>query len=277
VVASPVKLMLSLVVATALSSAFLVNDVVVLLFTPMVIQACRIRQVNPVPYLIGEAMASNIGSTATIVGNPQNMLIGVVSGISFARFFAYLAPVAVVSTLLLLAVLWAFYRKELTPPKELARQRAGTGNPAAAHGTAESLEPDLASPEEKSTERVHPQLMVSSDRPDVPTPSPDTPTGRGNRQSTLDKVGASSADFADYVEHPRPSRKAASTESGRRSRFSADKFEPPQRSREKSRSRRTMTEVPLLPPRWGKIPLCHFPSRGKIPLSPSPSRGKSLP
>ena len=94
VAASPAKLMLSVVVASAVCSAFLVNDVVVLLFTPVVIQACRIQRVNPVPYLIGEAMASNIGSTATIVGNPQNMLIGVVSGISFARFFAYLAPVA---------------------------------------------------------------------------------------------------------------------------------------------------------------------------------------
>ncbi|MBI2872456.1 MAG: anion transporter [Chloroflexi bacterium] len=110
---SPGKLMVSVVVVTAALSAFLVNDVVVLLFTPVVIQACRLARVNPIPYLIGEAMASNIGSTATIVGNPQNMLIGVASGISFPRFFAYLAPVAAVSTLLLLAVLWAFYRKEM--------------------------------------------------------------------------------------------------------------------------------------------------------------------
>ncbi|MBI4337852.1 MAG: anion transporter [Chloroflexi bacterium] len=114
---TPARLMVSVVVATAVLSAFLVNDVVVLLFTPVVIGACRLQRVNPVPYLIGEAMASNIGSTATIVGNPQNMLIGVTSGISFARFFAYLAPVAAVATLLLLGGLWAFYRKEMAASK----------------------------------------------------------------------------------------------------------------------------------------------------------------
>jgi Na+/H+ antiporter NhaD/arsenite permease-like protein len=141
--ASPGKLMLSVVVATAMCSAFLVNDVVVLLFTPVVIQACRMRRVNPVPYLIGEAMASNVGSTATIVGNPQNMLIGVMSGISFARFFAYLAPVAVVSTLILIAVLWGFYRKELARPKELAHRLAAIPNPslAMAEGASFSFPP----------------------------------------------------------------------------------------------------------------------------------------
>lgn len=112
--ATPGKLLVSVVVATAVFSAFLVNDVVVLLFTPVIISACRMKGLNPVPYLIGEAMASNIGSTATIVGNPQNMLIGVTTGISFSRFFAYLSPVAVVSTLLLLGVLWVFYSKRLT-------------------------------------------------------------------------------------------------------------------------------------------------------------------
>ncbi|MDP2954699.1 MAG: SLC13 family permease, partial [Chloroflexota bacterium] len=67
---TPRRLFVLVVVATALFSAFLVNDAVVLLFTPIVIQICRARKVNPVPYLIAEAMASNIGSTATMVGNP---------------------------------------------------------------------------------------------------------------------------------------------------------------------------------------------------------------
>ncbi|MBI2171884.1 MAG: anion transporter [Chloroflexi bacterium] len=108
---TPGKLMASVVLVTAVSSAFMVNDVVVLLFTPVVVQTCRTQSLNPVPYLIGEAMASNIGSTATIVGNPQNMLIGVTSSISFARFFGYLAPIAAASTLILLAVLWVFYSR----------------------------------------------------------------------------------------------------------------------------------------------------------------------
>ena len=113
VTTTPRRLLLLVIVATAVFSAFLVNDAVVLLFTPIVIQACRARKVNPVPYLIAEAMASNIGSTATIVGNPQNMLIGISSGISFARFFLYLLPVSVVSTLVLIFIVYRFYGKVL--------------------------------------------------------------------------------------------------------------------------------------------------------------------
>ncbi|MDD5094744.1 MAG: SLC13 family permease [Dehalococcoidia bacterium] len=70
---------------------------------------CRQKKVNPVPYLIAEAMASNIGSTATIVGNPQNMLIGITSGISFTRFFLYLLPVSILSTVALVFIIGRFY------------------------------------------------------------------------------------------------------------------------------------------------------------------------
>ena len=62
-------------------------------------------------------MAANIGSTASIVGNPQNMLIGTASGIPFTRFFALLAPVAVLSSLVLFLTVWAVYRKVLHPPR----------------------------------------------------------------------------------------------------------------------------------------------------------------
>ncbi|MBW6470382.1 MAG: anion transporter [Methanosarcinaceae archaeon] len=110
---TPKKLMLVVVIATALSSAFFVNDIVVLIFTPLVIRLCLKYRLNPVPYLIGTAMASNIGSTMSIVGNPQNMLIGVQSGISFTRFMIYLAPVTLVSIFVLIAVLFVFYKKDL--------------------------------------------------------------------------------------------------------------------------------------------------------------------
>lgn len=132
---TPTGLMVTVVLATSVCSAILVNDVVVLLFTPVVIQACRMQRVDPVPYLVGEAMASNIGSTATIVGNPQNMLIGVTSGVSFARFFAHLAPIAAVATLILLLVLWVLYRNRIAQPASALRaQPPGTatedGTPA---------------------------------------------------------------------------------------------------------------------------------------------------
>jgi len=113
---TPLRLLGVVIAVTAVGSAFLVNDVVVLLFTPVVVQAARLLGVNPVPYLIAEAMASNIGSTATIVGNPQNMLIGVASGIPFGRFFALLAPIAVLGGLVLFFTVWGFYRRHLRSP-----------------------------------------------------------------------------------------------------------------------------------------------------------------
>jgi Na+/H+ antiporter NhaD/arsenite permease-like protein len=126
---TPKRLLLLVIAATAVSSAFLVNDAVVLLFTPIIIQVCRARKVNPVPYLIAEAMASNIGSTATIVGNPQNMLIGITSGISFVRFFLYLLPVSIVSTAVLIFVMYAMYAKTL-------RQRFDTSSDPQVDGPA---------------------------------------------------------------------------------------------------------------------------------------------
>ncbi len=106
---TPRRLLILVVAATAVASACFVNDAVVLLFTPIILQDCRIRKINPVPYLIAEAMASNIGSTASIIGNPQNMLIGTASGIPFARFFLYLAPVSLVSAIVLILILLRFH------------------------------------------------------------------------------------------------------------------------------------------------------------------------
>jgi Na+/H+ antiporter NhaD/arsenite permease-like protein len=109
----PWQLLLAVILVTAVGSAFMVNDVVVLLFTPVVIAACRLLDRNPVPYLIAEAMASNIGSVATEIGNPQNMLIGVTSGIPFTRFLLLLLPVALVSIIVLFITVFIFYRKHM--------------------------------------------------------------------------------------------------------------------------------------------------------------------
>jgi Na+/H+ antiporter NhaD/arsenite permease-like protein len=128
---SPGQLMVAVVVATAVFSAFLVNDVIVLLFTPAIIQACRMNRLNPVPYLVAEAMASNIGSSATIIGNPQNVLIGITSGISFGSFFLHLLPIAVVTTLILLGIIWLFYRNDLTA-KSASQTTAQAHQPAVA-------------------------------------------------------------------------------------------------------------------------------------------------
>ena len=126
---TPVRLLAVVVVGTGILSAVLVNDTVVLFLTPVVIQACRMLRANPVPYLIAEAMASNIGSTATIVGNPQNILIGVTSGISFARFFFHLAPVAALGCLALIAIVWLVYRREFSRPFAHDKDSQGADNP----------------------------------------------------------------------------------------------------------------------------------------------------
>ena len=109
----PWQLLLAVTLVTAVGSAFMVNDVVVLLFTPVVVAACRLLERNPVPHLIAEAMAANIGSVATEIGNPQNMLIGVSSGIPFTRFMLYLLPVAVVCILILFVTVLIFYRDQM--------------------------------------------------------------------------------------------------------------------------------------------------------------------
>jgi len=109
----PWQLLLAVTLVTAVGSAFMVNDVVVLLFTPVVVAACRLLERNPSPYLIAEAMAANIGSVSTEIGNPQNMLIGVTSGIPFTRFSLYLLPIAIVCTLILFITILIFYRDQM--------------------------------------------------------------------------------------------------------------------------------------------------------------------
>jgi Na+/H+ antiporter NhaD/arsenite permease-like protein len=102
----PHHLLPTVVFTGGLFSAFLVNDIVCLVMTPFVLHMARRLQVPPVPYLIALATASNIGSVATITGNPQNMLIGSLSGISYVDFLAHLAPVAIAGLLLNWAIVY---------------------------------------------------------------------------------------------------------------------------------------------------------------------------
>lgn len=106
------QLLVIIVFVTGIASAFLVNDAVVLLFTPVVIEICRSGKLDPVPYLIAEIMASNIGSAMTITGNPQNILIGINSNIAYGKFLLYLAPVSLIGMVLLIFVIKLFFRNE---------------------------------------------------------------------------------------------------------------------------------------------------------------------
>ena len=109
---SPRMLLALIIGASGVLSALFLNDTIVLIFTPLVITLAVSRQRNPIPYLIALATAANIGSVATITGNPQNMLIGTSSGIPYLTFTAYLAPVAVIGLFLVWLVLVLLYREE---------------------------------------------------------------------------------------------------------------------------------------------------------------------
>ena len=101
----PALLLVAVVLVSGLLSAFLVNDTICLVLTPLVLDLVLRLKRNPVPYLLGIAMASNVGSTATITGNPQNMIIGTLSGISYGAFAAALAPVAAIGLVLTVLVI----------------------------------------------------------------------------------------------------------------------------------------------------------------------------
>lgn len=100
-------------IATAVLSAIILNDTVVLIFTPIVIKTCRLIKADPIPYMVALAVSANIGSVATPVGNPQNAYIATESGISFLDFSTAMVPVAVVSMVVAIALIWLVFRKQL--------------------------------------------------------------------------------------------------------------------------------------------------------------------
>jgi Na+/H+ antiporter NhaD/arsenite permease-like protein len=104
------------------------NDTICLLYAPVIARVTRRLGLNPVPYLIALATSANIGSTATIIGNPQNALIGLRSHISFVAFTARLWPIAAGGLLVDYALLAFIYRREIDgrrlevpPPRNPAR------------------------------------------------------------------------------------------------------------------------------------------------------------
>ncbi len=103
----PLALLVAVTFGAGILSAFLLNDAICLVMTPMVLDLTRRLRREPVPYLLAVAMAANVGSTATITGNPQNILVAGFSGIGYADFAAHLAPVAavgLVATVVLIAL-----------------------------------------------------------------------------------------------------------------------------------------------------------------------------
>jgi Na+/H+ antiporter NhaD/arsenite permease-like protein len=108
----PLILLAAVVATSGFFSAFLVNDAICLVLAPLVLELTVALGRQPVPYLLAVAMASNVGSTATITGNPQNIMIGSFSHIPYTKFALALGPVALVGLIITVALIALFHRAE---------------------------------------------------------------------------------------------------------------------------------------------------------------------
>jgi Na+/H+ antiporter NhaD/arsenite permease-like protein len=114
--ASPEKFLFILMMTSAGLSALLANDIVCLAFTPVIASALIRKNRNPVPYLLGIAISANIGSAATIIGNPQNMLIGQTGALSFGPFMLWCFPPVIVSLFASYWILCRIYHTGFSKP-----------------------------------------------------------------------------------------------------------------------------------------------------------------
>jgi len=111
---NPIKILISLSLLTALGSAFLDNVTTVLLVVPVTLSITRILQVNPVPYLLSEIIFSNIGGTATLIGDPPNIMIGSANKhLDFNAFLFNLAPIVLIIIAVTAIMIYFMYRKQL--------------------------------------------------------------------------------------------------------------------------------------------------------------------
>lgn len=118
----PIKIIMALSLVTAILSAFLDNVTTVLLIVPVTFAIAHELKLSAIPFLVPEIMASNIGGTATLIGDPPNIMIGSATGLGFMDFIINLTPVIVVIYLVTLFFLELIYRKQVTAKQELKDQ-----------------------------------------------------------------------------------------------------------------------------------------------------------
>jgi Na+/H+ antiporter NhaD/arsenite permease-like protein len=118
----PVRILLALVLITAIGSAFLDNVTTVLLMVPVTFSITRQLRVNPLPFLLTEIVASNVGGTATLIGDPPNIMIGsAVQELTFNAFIANLAPIALLVLAVYLVLFALMFRKSIRTTEEAVR------------------------------------------------------------------------------------------------------------------------------------------------------------
>ena len=114
----PWKIMVAFIIITAFLSAFLDNVTTVLLVGPMTITIARMLNINPIPFLITQIFAANIGGTATLIGDPPNIMIGSATGLGFLDFVANTGIVAVVSIVVIIIIMRFLYKTKLMADAE---------------------------------------------------------------------------------------------------------------------------------------------------------------
>lgn len=114
----PIAIFAVLAIFTAVTSAFLDNVTTVILIMPITFFVAKNLDINPIPFLLGEVFASNIGGTATLIGDPPNIIIGSAAGLSFMDFVKVLTPVIAIILFAVIAFLTLVFRKNLKTSKE---------------------------------------------------------------------------------------------------------------------------------------------------------------
>jgi len=117
----PFAVVLSLACTTALLSAFLDNLTTILLIVPVTFLLADALDLDPIPLIVIEVIASNIGGTATLIGDPPNIIIAGETGLSFNSFLVNLAPIALVTFVVVIGMLYLWYRSRLQIPEEKRR------------------------------------------------------------------------------------------------------------------------------------------------------------
>jgi len=131
---TPTHLLFYVILTSGILSALLVNDTVCLMFTPLMVAVVRREKLPLLPYLIALATSANIGSVATLVGNPQNMIIGHFSRISFSEFSRALLPAAIVRLTIIFLILRFAFEKRCGKQRLIAVNAASQESGAAYSG-----------------------------------------------------------------------------------------------------------------------------------------------
>lgn len=117
----PMKIIIVFGIMTAVLSAFLDNVTTILLMIPVTLVISKLLKLNPIPFIMTEVLSSNIGGTATLIGDPPNIMIGSEAGIGFLDFIVNLSPVVIVILIMTVFVMRFIYRKELVVEEKIKK------------------------------------------------------------------------------------------------------------------------------------------------------------